>query len=164
MVEAMQNKWANSFELPTPGLETIGLLSAYASVFYRFENDLYGGKIPITADEKNLDKPVGLIKRFDSNGQERNYMQLGDSGGDVKLLQQSLQKLNLYDGEINGEYDEELAKIIAGIQTNAQPTNAEIKVDGKADVLTLAYLAKQINSRGEVQGYIQQMQAALANR
>ena len=184
MIQNLENRWNNSFELPTPGLKAIGLISAYAAIFNRFENELYGGKIPLTADEKNLDKPVGMIKRFDEKGEQRQYMQIGDTGNDVKQLQMSLKKIHLYDGEVDGVYDEELAKLIAGIQTNAASTTDKVQINGRADIPTLAYLAKQIEllsmvtpsllttqvnpeeiqRRGEVQGYIQQMQSALETR
>lgn len=184
MIQNLENRWNNSFELPTSGLKAIGLISAYAAIFNRFENELYGGKIPLTADENNLDKPVGMIKRFDEKGDQRQYMQIGDTGNDVKQLQMSLKKIHLYDGEVDGVYDEELAKLIAGIQTNAASTTDKVQINGRADIPTLAYLAKQIEllsmvtpsllttqvnpeeiqRRGEVQGYIQQMQSALETR
>jgi hypothetical protein len=184
MLQSIQTKWESSFQLPTPGLYTFGTISAYAAMLSSFENFFFSGNVPITADSKNLDKPIGLIKRFDNNGQERQYMQIGDTGSDVKLLQDSLKKINLYDGEVNGIYDVELSKIVAGIQTNGKYANDKIEINGKADVLTLAYLAKQIEllnmatpeilagvvspeeiqSRQNVQGYIQQMQSVLTNR
>lgn len=183
-VDAMLKEWENIQELPSLGLLTMGLASAYSSVFHKFENEFYNGKIPLTADVKNLNRPVSMIRRFDEQGNERKYMQLGDEGEDVKLLQTSLNRLNLYSGEIDGKYDEEMAKIISSIQTNAKPTNTEIEINGKADLPLLNYLAKQIEflsgivkgsiegtvsqeeyqKRQQTQGYIQQMQAALANR
>jgi hypothetical protein len=77
-----------------------------------------------------------------------------------------------------------MAKIITVMQTNAKPTNTEIEINGKSDLATLNYIAKQIDllsgivksslegtvspqeyqKRQQAQGYIQQMQAALANR
>ena len=184
MMQQLEAKWSNTIELPTPGLKSIGLISAYAAIFSRFENELFGGNVPLTADDKNLDKPVGMIKRFDEKGEQRQYMKIGDDGNDVKQLQLSLNKLGLYDGEINGIYDEELAKIVAGIQDDGQTTNTKIQVNGQADVPTLIYLAQQIEllnmitpslmktqvnpeeiqRREEVQGYIQQMQSVLASR
>lgn len=184
MMQQLEAKWSNTIELPTPGLKSIGLISAYAAIFSRFENELFGGNVPLTADDKNLDKPVGMIKRFDEKGEQRQYMKIGDSGNDVKQLQLSLNKLGLYDGEINGIYDEELAKIVAGIQDDGQSTNSKIQVNGQADIPTLIYLAQQIEllsmitpslmatqvnpeelqRRGEIQGYIQQMQSVLASR
>lgn len=184
MMQQLEAKWSNTIELPTPGLKSIGLISAYAAIFSRFENELFGGNVPLTADEKNLDKPIGMIKRFDEKGEQRQYMKIGDDGNDVKQLQLSLNKLGLYDGEINGIYDEELAKIVAGIQDDGQTTNTKIQVNGQADVPTLIYLAQQIEllnmitpslmktqvnpeeiqRREEVQGYIQQMQSVLASR
>lgn len=184
MMQQLEAKWSNTIELPTPGLKSIGLISAYSAIFSRFENELFGGNVPLTADDKNLDKPVGMIKRFDEKGEQRQYMKIGDDGNDVKQLQLSLNKLGLYDGEINGIYDEELAKIVAGIQNDGQSTNSKIQVNGQADIPTLIYLAQQIEllsmitpslmatqvnpeelqRRGEIQGYIQQMQSVLASR
>lgn len=183
-INKLQGEWASVKELPSIGLLTMGLASAYSSVFHKFENEFYKGKIPLTADAKNLDKPIGITTRVDAEGKERKFLQIGDEGEDVKLLQSSLSRLNLYSGEIDGKYDEDLAKVITLIQTNAKPTNTEIEINGKADLPVLNYLAKQIGflsglvagsiegtvtkeeyeKRQQTQGYIQQMQAALANR
>ncbi len=183
-VNSLEREWENHDELPSLGLVTMGLVSAYSSVFHLFEKEFYQGKIPLTADSKNLDKPVGIANRKDSTGQERKYIQIGDEGEDVKMLQVGLKKLGIYSGEADGKYDEEMAKIVASIQTNAKPTNTEIEINGKADLPTLNYIAKQIEylsgvvksslegtiskeeyqKRQQTQGYIQQMQAALANR
>jgi hypothetical protein len=183
-VNAMEAEWESHLDLPSPGLLTMGLASAYSSVLSKFEEEFYKGKVPLTADSKNLDRPVGITDRTDSAGNKRNTLQIGDEGEDVKLLQSSLKKLGVYTGEINGKYDEEMAKIITLLQTNAQPTNTEIEVNGIADLAIINYLSKQISllsgviknsigitvspeeiqKRQQAQGYIQQMQAALANR
>jgi hypothetical protein len=183
-VNGMEQEWEKNYDLPSLGLMTMGLISAYSSVFHKFENEFYKGNIPLTADTKNLDRPVGIIGRKDISGQERKYMQIGDEGEDVKLLQQSLNKLGIYSGDIDGKYDEELAKIIAAMQTNAKPTDTQIEVNGKADLAALNYIAKQIEflsgavigslegtftpekseKREQTQRYIQQMQTALASR
>ncbi len=183
-VNSLEREWENHDELPSLGLVTMGLVSAYSSVFHLFEKEFYKGEIPLTADSKNLDKPVGIASRKDSLGQERKYIQVGDEGEDIKMLQTGLKKLGIYSGEADGKYDEEMAKIIASIQTNAKPTSTEIEVNGKADLPTLNYIAKQIEylsgvvksslegtisqeeyqKRQQTQGYIQQMQSALANR
>jgi peptidoglycan hydrolase-like protein with peptidoglycan-binding domain len=96
----------------------------------------------------------------------------------------SLKKLGIYTGEADGQYDEEMAKIITAIQTNAKPTDTQIEINGKADLPTLNYIAKQITflsgvvkssiegtvspeeyqKRQQTQGYIQRMQSALADR
>lgn len=183
-VNSIEQEWENTFDLPSMGLTTMGLAAAYSSVFHNFENQFYNGNIPLTADSENLDRAVEVVDRVDSTGQPRNYLEIGDEGEDIKLLQESLNKLGIYTGEIDGIYDEEIAKIIAAIQTNAQPTNTEIEINGKADLPTLNYIAKQIEFmsgavRGSMQGsftpessekrqqtqrYIQQMQAALDSR
>jgi peptidoglycan hydrolase-like protein with peptidoglycan-binding domain len=183
-VTSMEQQWENNDELPSLGLITMGLASAYSSVFNKFEDEFYKGEIPLTADQKNLDKPVGLTSRKDISGQERKYMQMGDTGEDIKLLQMSLKKLGIYTGEADGQYDEEMAKIITAIQTNAKPTDTQIEINGKADLPTLNYIAKQITflsgvvkssiegtvspeeyqKRQQTQGYIQRMQSALADR
>jgi hypothetical protein len=183
-VNSLEREWENHDELPSLGLVTMGLVSAYSSVFHLFEKEFYKGEIPLTADAKNLDKPVGIASRKDSLGQERKYIQIGDEGEDIKMLQTGLKKLGIYSGEADGKYDEDMAKIIASIQTNAKPTSTEIEVNGKADLPTLNYIAKQIEylsgvvksslegtisqeeyqKRQQTQGYIQQMQSALANR
>lgn len=183
-VNSLEKEWENHDELPSLGLVTMGLVSAYSSAFHLFEKEFYQGKIPLTADAKSLDKPVGITTRKDSLGQERKYIQIGDEGEDVKLLQMGLKKLGIYSGEADGKYDEEMAKIIASIQTNAKPTSTEIEINGRADLATLNYISKQIEylsgvvknslegtisqeeyqKRQQTQGYIQKMQAALANR
>lgn len=183
-VNEIQKQWENHDELPSIGLATMGLASAYSSILHKFEAEFYKGNIPLTADTQHLDRPVNMATRLDGTGQERKYMQIGDEGEDVKLLQSSLSKIGVYTGEVNGKYDEELAKIITVMQTNAKPTTTEIEINGKADLATLNYIAKQIEllsgivksslegtvspqeyqKRQQTQGYIQQMQAALANR
>lgn len=183
-VTSMEQQWENNDELPSLGLITMGLASAYSSVFNKFEDEFYKGEIPLTADQKNLGKPVGVISRKDISGQERKYMQMGDTGEDIKLLQKSLKQLGIYTGEADGQYDEEMAKIITAIQTNAKPTDTQIEINGKADLPTLNYIAKQITflsgvvkssiegtvspeeyqKRQQTQGYIQRMQSALADR
>jgi hypothetical protein len=183
-INEIQKEWENHDELPSIGLATMGLASAYSSVLHKFESEFYKGNIPLTADTQHLDRPVGIATRLDGSGQERKYMQIGDEGEDVKLLQSSLSKIGIYTGEVDGKYDEEMAKIITVMQTNAKPTNTEIEINGKADLATLNYIAKQIEllsgivksslegtvspqeyqKRQQAQGYIQQMQAALANR
>lgn len=183
-VTSMEQQWENNDELPSLGLITMGLASAYSSVFNKFEDEFYKGEIPLTADQKNLNKPVGVISRKDISGQERKYMQMGDTGEDIKLLQMSLKQLGIYTGEADGQYDEEMAKIITAIQTNAKPTDTQIEINGKADLPTLNYIAKQISflsgvvkssiegtvspeeyqKRQQTQGYIQRMQSALADR
>jgi hypothetical protein len=183
-INEIQKEWENHDELPSIGLATMGLVSAYSSVLHKFESEFYKGNIPLTADTQNLNRPVGITTRLDGSGQERKYMQIGDEGEDIKLLQSSLSKIGIYTGEVDGKYDEELTKIITVMQTNAKPTNTEIEINGKADLATLNYIAKQIDllsgivksslegtvspqeyqKRQQAQGYIQQMQAALANR
>ena len=183
-VNSIEKEWENSFDLPSMGLTTMGLAAAYSSVFHKFETQFYKGNIPLTADSENLDRPVEVGNRVDAYGQARNYAEIGDQGEDIKLLQQSLNKLGIYTGEIDGIYDEEIAKIIVAIQTNAKPTNTEIEINGKADLPTLNYIAKQIEfmsgvvtgsmrgsftpesaeKREQTQRYIQQMQAALDDR
>ena len=183
-VNAMETEWESHLDLPSPGLLTMGLASAYSSVLSKFEEEFYKGKVPLTADTEHLDRPVGISARTDSAGNKRNTLQIGDEGEDVKLLQSSLKKLGIYSGEINGKYNEEMAKIITLLQTNAQPTNTEIEINGIADLAIINYLSKQISlmsgliegsigitvspeeiqKRQQAQGYIQQMQAAIANR
>ena len=183
-VNAMETEWESHLDLPSPGLLTMGLASAYSSVLSKFEEEFYKGKVPLTADTEHLDRPVGISARTDSAGNKRNTLQIGDEGEDVKLLQSSLKKLGIYTGEINGKYNEEMAKIITLLQTNAQPTNTEIEINGIADLAIINYLSKQISlmsgliegsigitvspeeiqKRQQAQGYIQQMQAAIANR
>lgn len=183
-INEIQKQWDGHDSLPSIGLATMGLASAYSSILHKFEAEFYKGNIPLTADTQHLDRPVNMATRLDGTGQERKYMQIGDEGEDVKLLQSSLSKIGVYTGEVNGKYDEELAKIITVMQTNAKPTNTEIEINGKADLATLNYIAKQIEllsgivksslegtvspqeyqKRQQTQGYIQQMQAALANR
>ena len=183
-VNEIQKEWENHDELPSIGLATMGLVSAYSSILHKFESEFYKGNIPLTADTQHLDRPVNMATRLDGTGQERKYMQIGDEGEDVKILQSSLNKIGIYTGAITGKYDEEMSKIITVMQTNAKPTNTEIEINGKADLATLNYIAKQIEllsgivksslegtvspqeyqKRQQTQGYIQQMQAALANR
>lgn len=183
-INEIQKQWENHDDLPSIGLATMGLASAYSSVLHKFESEFYKGNIPLTADTQHLDRPVGIATRLDGTGQERKYIQIGDEGEDVKLLQSSLKKIGIYTGEVDGKYDEEMAKIITVMQTNAKPTSTEIEINGKADLATLNYIAKQIDllsgivksslegtvspqeyqKRQQAQGYIQQMQAALANR
>ena len=154
-VNAMETEWESHLDLPSPGLLTMGLASAYSSVLSKFEEEFYKGKVPLTADTEHLDRPVGIAARTDSAGNKRNTLQIGDEGEDVKLLQSSLKKLGIYTGEINGKYNEEMAKIITLLQTNAQPTNTEIEINGIADLAIINYLSKQISlMSGLIEGSI----------
>ncbi len=99
-------------------------------------------KEEIDEAEKNLQNRSRYLK----NSKSRSYhnlkgsktkivQQVGDKGYDVKQLQKKLKAKNLYKGEIDGSYDEELKKSVEQYQQQNR-----IKSDGVAGPRTLKKL------------------------
>lgn len=175
LINELQNKWKSNVELPSLGLYSVGILSSFSFLMAKFENELYSGKVPIINTE---DSAYGKTI-------QPGVLQVGDSNEDVAKLQASLQVLGLYDGEINGVYDEKIKAIVTTLQTEAKTTNPRIEINGKVDSETALYLTQRLNLldlssvtgsvmgevkpreleyKKETQDSIQRMKAVLANR
>lgn len=146
----LENKWQNNITFPTPTLTTFSTIVLFISLLERFEDQFYEGKIPI-----QLPKELSDIKRFDKDGNERNYLTIGDSGQDVVILQDMLKMLGLYRGESDGVYDEEISNLIEDVKQRAKVSNPDVIVDGNADNEALEYIEKFLILKSEkVQGNI----------
>ena len=150
LTSTLDSKWENNITLVTPGLNTIGSIVIFTSLLEKFEDQLYSGKVPI-----ELPKQIKEIKRYDKEGNLREYLTIGDSGEDVSLLQEILRELGIYVGEIDGIYDEEMASLISVIKDDARETNPRIIANGIADNDTLEFIDKLLVLKSEkVQGNI----------
>lgn len=146
----LENKWQNNITFPTPALTTFSTIVMFMSLLERFEDQFYEGKIPI-----ELPKELSEIKRFDKEGNERNYLTIGDSGQDVIILQDMLKMLGMYKGEADGVYDEEMSNLIEDVKQRAKVSNPDVIVNGNADNEALDYIEKFLILKSQkVQGNI----------
>ena len=133
----LENKWIDNITSPTPTLTIFSTMVMFFTLLERFEDQFYGGKVPIA-----LPKEIAEIKRFDKEGNERDYLTVGDSGDDVAILQDMLKTLGVYKGELDGVYDSEISSLIADIKQNARSTDDSIIINGNTDRQTLKFIEK----------------------
>lgn len=163
----LENKWQNNITFPTPALTTFSTIVMFISLLERFEDQFYEGKIPI-----ELPKELSEIKRFDKEGNERDYLTIGDSGQDVIILQDMLKMLGMYKGESDGVYDEEMSDLIEDVKQRAKVSNPDVIVNGNADNEALDYIEKflilksqkvQGNIGGRISSQKQELRSQAAN-
>lgn len=163
----LENKWQNNITFPTPALTTFSTIVMFMSLLERFEDQFYEGKIPI-----ELPKELSEIKRFDKEGNERDYLTIGDSGQDVIILQDMLKMLGMYKGESDGVYDEEMSDLIEDVKQRAKVSNPDVIVNGNADNEALDYIEKflilksqkvQGNIGGRISSQKQELRSQAAN-
>lgn len=146
----LENKWIDNISSPTPTLTILSTVVMFFTLLERFEDQLYAGKVPIA-----LPKEITEIKRFDKEGNERDYLTVGDSGDDVAILQDMLKTFGVYKGEVDGVYDSEIASLIEDIQNDAKSTDENIIINGNTDRRTLKFIEKfLILKSNKVQGNI----------
>jgi hypothetical protein len=146
----LENKWKDNITFPTSGLTTFSTIVIFIALLEKFEDQFYEGRVPV-----QLPKQLTEIERVDKEGNPRNYLTIGDSGDDVVLLQDILKILGVYNGEVDGIYDEEMSNIIRNLKREESAINPDIVVDGNADSQALEFIDKYLVLKsGKVQGEI----------